>query len=382
MTKHPVRQIAALALAAPLVLAACGTSAQAGGNGGVDKTPPNLTEAGKEAKSFYTVSQPDDWNNYGQFWQALCDTHKWGCNGFASTGPGAGKNRTDNDDASSADVISEFLDKNSSKDPVCGDIGIAFAPLLQAQHAGIRYVPTGAENLPSAYHGSDDSWWAVVTGVPTFLVNTDKVKNPPKSWADLEKPEYKGLIAIKDPTQSGTAQAMVLAAASAFAHGKGLDLDAAMKYFAKLQSEGQFNPAGFDEAAFESGETPIFIGYDFTNIATQRAAEKAGVHATVTVPTDGSIFAPSVMPCSANTKQQDLAKAALDFAFSDQGQEIFARAGGHPIKYVTGEMKLPESAKKNWLPEAEYANVATFDQGEWPSAEDIAQRWTAEVLNQ
>jgi len=381
MTKSRFSTFTAILAAACFVLAGCGGSGD-GESKGADSSPADLTQAGKDAQSFYTVSQPDDWNNYGAFWQGLCDENDWDCNGYSSTGPGAGENRTNNDDASSADVISEFLDKNSSKNPVCGDIGIAFASALQEQNAGLKYVPKGAENLPDSYHGSDDSWWSVVAGVPTFLVNTDEVKNPPKSWADLAKPEYKGLIAIKDPTESGTGQAMVLAAASAFANGDGLDLDAAMTFFGKLQAAGQFNPAGFDEATFESGETPIFIGYDFTSFATQKALKEAGVGSTVTVPTDGSIFAPSVMPCNANTKQPDLAKAALDFAFSDKGQEIFAEIGAHPIRYVTGDLELPDSAKKNWLPDEEYEKAATYEGGKWPSAAEIAQRWNEEVINQ
>lgn len=381
MARSSLFRLGVLAAAAPLVLTACGGSGE-GSSAKVDDSPADLGAAGEQAQSFYTVGQPDEWNNYGAFWQALCDTNDWGCNGYSSTGPGAGENRTDNDDASSADVISEFLDKNSTKDPVCGDVGIAFAPTLEAQGAGLAYVPEGSEALPDAYHGKDDSWWSIVTGVPTFLVNTDKVDNPPTSWEDLKSPEYKGLIAIKDPTGSGTAQAMVLAAASSFAGGDGLDLDAAFSYFAELQAAGQFNPAGFDEATFESGETPIFIGYDFSNIATQQAMKKAGVNATVTVPTDGSIFAPSVMACSANTDQPDLAKAALDFAFTDEGQEIFARSGGHPIRYVLDDLDLPDSAKENWLPEDEYAAVVTFKDGTWPAAQEIAERWTNEVLNQ
>ena len=381
MSRSSLIKLGALTLVAPLVLTACGGKGEAT-PAAVDDSPADLAAAGEQAQSFYTVSQPDDWNNYGAFWQALCDTNDWGCNGYASTGAGAGKNRTNNDDASSADVISEFLDTNSTKDPVCGDIGIAFAPALEAQGAGLKYVPQGAEDLPDSYHGKDNSWWSVVTGVPTFLVNTDKVANPPTSWEDLKKPEYKGLIAIKDPTESGTAQAMVLAASSAFAGGDGLDLDAAMSYFAELQAAGQFNPAGFDEATFESGETPIFIGYDFTNLATKRAMEKAGVNTDIVVPSDGTIYAPSVMPCNANTDKPDLAKAALDFAFTDEGQEVFARAGGHPIRYITGDLELPDSAKANWLPEEEYADVATFEDGTWPSAQEIAERWTNEVLNQ
>jgi putative spermidine/putrescine transport system substrate-binding protein len=379
MTHFKPLGLAALTLTLPLLITGCSGGATATND--LDTSAPDMDKAGEQAQSFYTVSQPDDWNNYGKFWQALCDQNDWGCNGYSSTGPGAGTNRTDNDDASSADVISEFIDTNASKVPVCGDIGIAFAPALEAQDAGLRYVPENTDSVPDNLHGDDDSWWAVVTGVPTFLVNTDAVSDPPTSWADLADPKYKGLIAIKDPTESGTAQAMVLAAASAMGGGEDLDLDAAMSYFADLEAAGQFNPAGFSEATFESGETPIYIGYDFTNIATQRLMAKAGVDSTVTVPTDGSIYAPSVMPCNANTDQPDLAKAALDFAFSDEGQTIFAEAGGHPVRYVEGDLELPESAKKNWLPEDEYADVVSFD-GEWPDAAEIASRWTDEVLNQ
>jgi len=372
-------KIAAALMAAPLLLAGCGGS-DAAGNTDNSGGAPDLAKAKSQSESFYTVSMPDDWNGYGEFWQTLCTEHQWGCNGFSSTGPGAGTNRTDNDDASSADVISEFLDQNAAKVPVCGDMGIAFTGPLQEQNAGLKYVPKGAEDLPDIYHGSDDSWWATVTGVPTFLVNTDKVANPPTSWEDLKNPEYKGKIAIKDPTESGTAQAMVLAAASALGGGD-FDLDAAFEYFNELEDAGQFNEAGFDEATFESGETPIFIGYDFTNLATKAAMEKAGVHASVTVPTDGSIYAPSAMPCNAITDKPDLAKAALDFAFSDEGQAIFARAGGHPIRYVTGDLELSDADKKLWLPDAEYANVTEFSGDDWPTAAEIAQRWTDEVLN-
>jgi putative spermidine/putrescine transport system substrate-binding protein len=356
----------AVVVAAPLMLTACG-----GGDNSKDSTDPsapgNAAAAKSQAQEFYTVGMPDDWSNYGQFWQTLCDTNSWGCNGFASTGAGAGSNRTDNDDASSADVITEFADKNATKDAVCGDVGIAFTKPLQDSGAGLKYVPAGTDKIPPTYHASDDSWWATMTGVPTFLVNVDKVKNPPKTWADLAKPEYKGLIAIKDPTESGTAQAMVLAAA--------------FSYFNQLQDAGQFNEAGFDESTFESGETPIFIGYDFSNIATMRAMQKVGVHATVTVPEDGSIYAPSATVCNANTSKTDLAKYALDFAFSDKGQQIFAEAGAHPIRYVLGDLTLPASAKKNWLPESEYANVEQFDGDSWPAAAEIAQRWNDEVIN-
>jgi putative spermidine/putrescine transport system substrate-binding protein len=367
----------AAALALTLTAAACGSDGndKVAADGGL----PDLGKAKTQAEEFYTIGMVDDWNNYGPAWQGLFDEQGWKYNGFSSKGGAA--NRSNNDDASSADVLTEFASTTGGKVPVCGDIGIAFAPTLEEQKLGMAYTPAGAEDLPDAYHGKDNSWYAHVTGVPTFLVNTDKVENPPTSWADLKKPEYKGLIAIKDPTESGTAQAMVLAAAAALGEGDAFDLDAAIEFFNELEDAGQFNEAGFDEATFETGETPIFIGYDFTNLATQKAMKQTGVNASVTVPTDGSIFAPSAAVCNAKTDKPDLAKAFLDYLFTDEGQKILAQSGGHPIRVVTGDLALADEDKAGWLPEEQYDAVEEFTGDSWPSAQEIAQRWTDEVLN-
>lgn len=373
-----VRKIAALtaALALTMAAAACGSDGDDAVATDAGKKP-DLTKAESQAKEFYTVGMVDDWNNYGPLWQGFFKKEGWTYNGFASSGDGT--NRSNNDDASSADVLTEFASKTGGKVPVCGDIGIAFAPPLEEQKLGLSYTPAGAEDLPEAYRGN--GWTAHVTGVPSFLVNTDKVKNPPTSWEDLKKPEYKGLIAIKDPTESGTAQAMVLAAAAALGEGDEFDLDAAIEYFNELEDAGQFNEAGFDEATFETGETPIFIGYDFTNLATQKAMKETGVNASVTVPSDGSIFAPSVVTCNAKTDKPDLAKAFMDYMFTDEGQKILAQSGGHPIRAVTGDLKLAEADKANWLPEEQYAAVEEFTGDSWPTAQEIATRWNDEVLN-
>ena len=56
---------------------------------------------------------------------------------------------------------------------------------------------------------------ATFVGVPSIIVNTDVVKNPPKTWDDLLKPEYKGLIGVSDPATSGTG------GATGFSNGSG-----------------------------------------------------------------------------------------------------------------------------------------------------------------
>ena len=54
-------------------------------------------------------------------------------------------------------------------------------------------------------------WVATFVGVPSILVNLDalKAKNlqPPKDWADLANPAYKGLIGVRTPGQAGEGDA-------------------------------------------------------------------------------------------------------------------------------------------------------------------------------
>ncbi len=67
-----------------------------------------------------------------------------------------------------------------------------------------------------------------------------------------------------------------------------------------------------------------------------------------------------------NTAKADLAKLLLDFVLADEAQTAFAEFGARPIRYVLGDLELPDEAKAKWLPDAAYADVAAgsgLDQG-------------------
>ena len=74
----------------------------------------------------------------------------------------------------------------------------------------------------------------------------------------------------------------------------------------------------------------------------------------------------------------DFGKLFLDWILSDKGQEIFAKFGARPIRYVTGDLKLPDSAKTLWLPDAQYAKVQTVDTSKIDLAK-IADIWQNQV---
>jgi putative spermidine/putrescine transport system substrate-binding protein len=68
------------------------------------------------------------------------------------------------------------------------------------------YKPQGWEKIPDALKDPDGKWWTVHTGNIAILVNTSALKGKPvpRSFADLLKPDYKGMIVYDDPNIHGT----------------------------------------------------------------------------------------------------------------------------------------------------------------------------------
>ena len=217
-------------------------------------------------------------------------------------------------------------------------------------------MPPNAAKLPVGLRSDKGGWVATFTGVPAMVVNTDVVKNVPKTWADLAKPEYKGKIETIDAAGgAGTSVSTFIAWAYAFG-GSDTDLKPAID-FAKTMA-GQYASASANNQTLEKGEVPILIRYDFNCIAAAKAVKAKGVNAEVIIPADGSLYAPSALMLNKyNTAKMNVAKLMLDFVLSDEGQAAFAKFGARPIRWVLGDLKLPDEAKANWLPDAAYAKV-------------------------
>jgi iron(III) transport system substrate-binding protein len=75
------------------------------------------------------------------------------------------------------------------------------------------YRSREATNTPADYKDPQNYWIGLYVGPLTFVTNLDKAKEfgltPPKSWADLLKPQYKGYIRMANPNNSGTAYNVV-----------------------------------------------------------------------------------------------------------------------------------------------------------------------------
>src|SRR5689334_12925299 len=83
------------------------------------------------------------------------------------------------------------------------------------------FRPVNFDKLPDVFRQPDGKWFTIHSLTIAFVVNTKLVKQVPRSWADLLKPEYKGTVVYLDPRSTGVGQ--VLTFAAAYANGGSVD---------------------------------------------------------------------------------------------------------------------------------------------------------------
>ena len=195
------RSLAALSVSALLLLAACGsdsgsgsdTTAAAGwrrddrrggwrghhrGSAGGDMSA--LVDAATEEGQVNLIALPDNWANYGGILQSFRDKY-----------PGI-ENPVATPEASSAEELTAVKTLAGQADmPDSIDVGPPFA--LQAVEEGLwePYKASTWDEVPEALKDPDGNWVGSYYGIMAIGTNTTLVDNPPATFADLEKPEYK-----------------------------------------------------------------------------------------------------------------------------------------------------------------------------------------------
>jgi len=237
-------------------------------------------------------------------------------------------------------ITARFL---AEKDNPRADViwGLAASSLVLFAQQGLldAYTPKGAEMLKPAFVDSKSpmTWTGIDAYASVIVYNAKegaaKKVAQPKEWADLTKPEYKGMIVMPNPASSGTGYLMV----SAWLQSMGEK--AGWEFMDKLHQ----NIAGYTHSGsapcvqVARGERVVGLCLDM-----RAASEKTkGAPIEIAVPKNNGweIEASGIVK---GTKNADAAKKLLDWSVSKQAAQIYAQT------YALVSHKEVKTAPKNY----------------------------------
>jgi putative spermidine/putrescine transport system substrate-binding protein len=288
--------------------------------------------------------------------------------------------------AGSGDEIQAIIANKGNTGPAAPDvldIGLSFGPDAMAQGLLQPYKVSNWATMPDAGKDPDGNWYESYYGLLAFETNTEAQPNPPTSFADLLKPDYKNQVALPgDPRTSS--QAIQTVYDSALANGGSLD-DAApgLAFWRKVVDAGNFLPVVAKSGTIESGETPVSVRWSYLALADKDAAEKAGTAPiAVTLPAGAPWGGSYVQAISAYAPHPNAAKLWEEYLYSDEGQLGWLNGYCYPIRFADMKARgvIPADVLAK-LPDATGAVFPTLDQlnaaskvitGQWDAVVGVA----------
>ncbi len=318
------------------------------------KTPPvlgrtlSLAEFVKEAKKegkLNVIALPHDWSNYGE----VISTFK------KKFGLSMDEQNPNGSSAQENEAVRSL--KGDPRAPDVVDVSPPFA--IDGANEGLyaKYYTTNFRTVPRNEKDGRGFWVGDYWGVISIGANKGIVKNIPKTFADLLKPEYKNQVALNgSPLTSGSARAIVFAAA--IANGGSLDnVQPGIDFWAKMKQIGNYIPVGGTPQTVASGQTPIVLDWDYLNIAY--GAEFPAAKWVANIPVDGVYGAYYCQACSATAPHPWAARLWQEFLYSDQGQLLFLKGFAHPARFpdMVARKVVPAALIKALPSPALYAKV-------------------------
>lgn len=311
--------------------------------GGMDK----LVAAAAQEGELSVIALPDDWANYKEIKSS-----------FLAKYPVIKKLNDLNPDGSSSDEIQAIINNAGNKGPQNPDvIDVGFVWGKKAKDEGLLqpYKVATWDTIPADLKDPDGYWYGDYYGVMALEVNADAVKNVPTDFADLLKPEYKGMIALSgDPTAA--AQPAYGVWAAALANGGSLDdANPGLEYFKKLADAGNLSGTIFSFTKLVSGEVPITLRWDYNALADRdKAAADKSANIKVIYPKSGSIAGVYIQAISAYSPRPNAARLWMEYLYSDEGQNLWLKGYATPARFA-------DLKKRNAIPDEILKNIPASD---------------------
>lgn len=349
MKKHT---LAALAFAAAAVIS---LPVQAADSSEVQA----LAEAARAEGAVWSLAMPDAWANWKETWEDITNIY--------------GIEHVDTD-MSSAQEIAKFDIERSNPTGDIGDIGQAFADMAVKKGVTAPYKPTTWDSIPDWAKDEGGHWCLSYTGTIAFMTNTDLVKDPPRSWADLLKGKYK--VTVGDVGIAAQANSAVLAAAFGLGGDEG-NLMPAFEFFGELARQGRLLFTDPSLSSLEKGEIEVALLWDFNALNYRDRVNPDKFE--VTIPEEGSVTSGYTTIINKYAAHPNAARLTREFILSDKGQINLARGYARPIR---SDVVLPEDVEARLLPDELYKKARPIsDFAAWDkSSRQLARMWQEYVL--
>jgi iron(III) transport system substrate-binding protein len=242
-----------------------------------------------------------------------------------------------------ADELIERIKAEGANSPADILITVDAGRLYRADADGLFQPVDSAvlnERIPAEFRHPDGHWFGFSSRARIIFYDRDKVANPPKTYADLAKPEYKGMVCVRSATNI---YSLSLLAAMIGNEGE----EAAKAWAAGVKDNLARDPDGGDTdqlKALLSGQCAIALSNTYyfaralaTNVEGLTEADGRAKIAWVFPDQDGrgthvNISGAGVVVTAPN---KDNAIKFLEYLASDQAQQYFA-AGNFEYPVAAG----------------------------------------------
>ncbi len=204
------------------------------------------------------------------------------------------------------------------------------------------YEPENAAHLTSPmYRHADGYWFGIYKGILGFMVNQEELDRmgleAPQDWADLLKPEYKGLIWLSNYNTAGTAKLVINTMIQKYGHDEGIqylvDLDKNIEVYTKSGSGPSKNVG--------TGECVIGIGFLHDGIT--QILDNGYDNIGLVIPSTGTSFEIGATAMFKGAAHPNAAKLWLEYALSPECVELGAENGSYQF-LVLDNAKQPQAA--------------------------------------
>jgi len=331
---------------------------------------PDLVAAARLEGRLTLIAVPSTWANYGAIISAFEAEY-----GIPVT--------VQSPNATSAQELTALrLMRGQQRLPDVIEVGPSFARQAVEQGLVQPYKCTAWDQIPADLKHPDGLWTAPYYGLIAFGVNASRVPDPPRTWADLSKPAYRGMVATNgDPRQATSPLNAVWAAALANGGSLG-DISPGIDYFGKLRRQGNYIPLQANVGNLANQQVLIGIDWSFNMPGAAAVLEKSGLALSATVPGDGVMGGMYCDAISNGAPHPNAAKLWIEWLTSGKGALLYLDGGAIPALYPQfveqGKVPADVQAKLPALEELRALQFPTKDQTAGATAA-IGAQWSRAV---